>query len=356
MPCSWSRRRFLGGMAAAVAARAQTPGLSTDRSTVALAAGGNRSDNVYQALAAIDDQVRPVLRSKKTVLIKPNLVVASTPLAVTNIDALRGILRYVRERFSGPILIAESSAEDTRAAFDFYDYPRLTREFSDLALLDLNQDAGYLVQNVIDQDLHVQPVRVAARLFDPDAFIIASAILKTHDRVVATLSIKNMAMGAPLHSFAVSNGGWEWHDKPKMHDTHRLANVNIYQMAQRLKQYWGVAVIDGYEGMEGNGPSQGTAVPSRVAIASTDFLAADRVGLACMGIDPSLVGYLTYASRMGLGQYDLANIDVRGAAPADVKRTYALHRFVADELQWLEPFPACTVSDGMSPVRNRGLR
>ncbi len=175
--------------------------------------------------------------------------------------------------------------------------------------------------------------------------------MKTHDRAVATLSIKNMAMGAPLHSANKVNWWSERHDKPKMHDTHRLANVNICQVAQRMRPFWGVAVIDdGYEGMEGNGPSDGTPVPSRVAIASTDFLAADRVGVECMGIDPGWVGYLNYASQLGLGQCDLSKIDIRdGVSPASVKRTYALHRYIQDELQWHQPFPACNVSDALSP-------
>ena len=52
---------------------------------------------------------------------------------------------------------------------------------------------------LINYDLHAIPVRLAARLLDPDAFVICSAMLKTHNTVVATLSVKNMALGAPLH-------------------------------------------------------------------------------------------------------------------------------------------------------------
>jgi uncharacterized protein (DUF362 family) len=333
--------------------RAQTPGLYTDRSTVALVSGDDRRENVFNALASIDDQIQPLLRARKSVLIKPNVVVAQTTLAVTNVDALNGILDYLRlkAQFKGPIVIAESSAEDTRAGFANYGYTQLG-----VSLVDLNQDGRYIIHNVVDENLHVQPVRLAARLFDPDAFIICSAMLKTHDRVVATLSIKNMAMGAPLHSGNIVNGWWEWHDKPKMHDTHRLANMNICQVAQRLKPFLGVAVIDGYDGMEGDGPSEGTPVPSRLAIASTDFLAADRVGIECMGIDPALVGYLNYAAQIGLGQYDLSKIDIRdGVSPASVKRTYKLHRYIQDELQWLQPFPACNATGSLSPLPGRGL-
>ena len=52
-----------------------------------------------------------------------------------------------------------------------------------------------------------------------------------------------------------------------------------------------LAVIDGFEGMEGNGPNDGTPVDHRVCIAGLDWLAADRVGIELMGIDFANVGY-----------------------------------------------------------------
>jgi uncharacterized protein (DUF362 family) len=91
--------------------------------------------------------------------------------------------------------------------------------------------------------------------------------------------------------------------------------------------------------MEGNGPSGGTPVPSRIALASTDFFAADRVGLETMGIPAYAVGYLQYAAQLGLGQYDLAKIDVRGAKVEAVKRTYRLHDQADEQLKWLRELP-----------------
>jgi uncharacterized protein (DUF362 family) len=116
-------------------------------------------------------------------------------------------------------------------------------------------------------------------------------------------------------------------------------NYNMAITAARLRPHWGVAVIDGYEGMEGNGPSAGTPVPSHIALASTDFFAADRVGLETMGIPAYAVGYLLYASQLGLGQYDLAKIDVLVVKPEAVKLTYRLHDQVDQQLQWLRELP-----------------
>jgi uncharacterized protein (DUF362 family) len=111
----------------------------------------------------------------------------------------------------------------------------------------------------------------------------------------------------------------------------------MYLAVQRMMSNWGVGIVDGFEGMEGNGPVSGTPVPHRIALASTDFLAADRVGLECMGIDASWPGYLNYSYQGGLGQYDLAKIDVVGAKIAEVQRKYRLHADVDRMLEWRGP-------------------
>jgi uncharacterized protein (DUF362 family) len=310
---------------------------SSGPSKVALIQGDDRRKNVHQALLAIDDQIKAGLRHKKYVLIKPNNVSVTNQLAATNADALHGILDYLETRFHGPIMIAESSAEDTLVGFENFKYNQVAtdRRSQKVSLVDLNREARYELGSVIDSDMKITPVRLAARLMDPDAYLISSCMLKTHNIVVATLSVKNMVLGAPLHNVP---GETPWNDKRKMHPNFRAANSNMLLNAQKLHPYWGVALIDGFEGMEGNGPTHGTPVPSRLAIASTDFVAADRVALGTMGINPDWVGYLNFAGEMGLGQFDLAKIDlVGGTTIASVQKKYKLSEFIQRELEWMEP-------------------
>ncbi len=348
-PSLFSRRSFLEAAAGMVAAskllHAQGPVIppaSTQsplrrRSTVSLASGNSRRENICQSLAAIEDQILPVLKTKKCVVIKPNIVNTAKQLASTHVDALHGILDFLAPRFTGPVVIAESSAGFTTEGYDNFRYSQVIPEHKPLqvSLVDLNEEGKYQTHTILDGDLHAVPVRLAARLLDPEAYVICSCMLKTHNTVVATLSIKNMALGAPLHSARKESP--RWNDKRLYHGGVRQTHVDIMLTAQRLQPCWGAAVIDGYEGMEGDGPNNGTIVPSRIAIASTDYVAADRVGIEAMGLDAAWVGYLGFCAQCGLGQDDLSKIDIRGARLADAAKKYRLHTDIERELKWMGP-------------------
>ncbi|HWR51568.1 MAG TPA: DUF362 domain-containing protein [Bryobacteraceae bacterium] len=313
---------------------------ATERSTVALVQGEDRRRNVHDALAAIDDQIRPALRRKKYVLLKPNCVAVNNQVGSTHADALRGVLDYLAPRFKGPIVIAESSKDCTWDAYENFGYNRVLAEHRSqrVSLVDLNDESGFITQEIIDRDLHLTQVRLAARLFDPDAFILGCALLKAHDNVIVTLSVKNLAMAAPLHNSRKETS--VWHDKYKYHAGYRQIQMNVALTAKRMRPFWGATVIDGFEGMEGEGPLRGTAVPSHIAIASADFVAADRIGVEAMGVDPLWPGYLRYCHDLGLGHYDLTKIDLRGGVPVEsIRRMYKLHPRVDRQMEWTGALP-----------------
>jgi len=308
----------------------------SQRSRVSLVQGTARRKIVHDALAAIDADLAPLLKRKKYVLIKPNLTSVVNQIASTHVDALGGIMDYLAPRFNGPVVIAEAASAETPVGYDNFKYGQLIAEFRSrkISLIDLNQEARAVAVPLIDANLRPMPVRMAARLFDADAFILCVAIPKTHDTVVATLAVKNMAMGAPLHSL---KGEARWHDKSKIHTGMHQMNYNLLLLAQKLAPFWGAAVLDGFEGMEGNGPVSGLPVAHGIAMASTDYVAADRVGVEAMGINPKWIGYLQYCEQVGLGNYDIAKIDLIGGSIASVKKNYQLHRSTERQLRWMGP-------------------
>jgi uncharacterized protein (DUF362 family) len=305
------------------------------RSTVAISHGEDRRKNVYTALKSIDKELQAKMKSKKYVVIKPNFVNTTNQLAGSHADAMRGILDYLSESFKGPVVIAESSAGDTKQGYENFKFGALTSEYrkQQLKLIDLNDEGKFERVAILDSDLHIVPCRIAARLVDPDAFVISSCMLKTHNTVIASLSIKNMVLGAPLHQ--ATNETPRWNEKRKFHVGLRQTHYNMMVTAQRLN--WGASLIDGFEGMEGNGPNSGTPVPSRIALASVDYVSADRIAAETMGMDPEWLGYAKYCGELGLGQFDGSKIDVIGAKVADVKKAYRMHPDIERELKWQGP-------------------
>jgi uncharacterized protein (DUF362 family) len=324
----------------------------TDRAPVSLVQGDVRRKNVFDALMAVDREVRPAMNRKKYVLLKINNVSTTNQLAATHVDAIRGILDYVAPRFKGPVVIAEASSRDSMEGFDNFKYAQVIPEFKaqKIKILDLNREKKFEVFAIVDRNIRPTPVRIAAQLMDPDAFVISAAMLKTHNAVVATGSVKNMVLGAPLHSLA--NETPVFADKHLMHamplgkekigvnDCHHAMNYNMAILALHMRHNWGVAVIDGFDGMEGNGPVNGTLIPMKVALAGPDFLAVDRVSLETMGIPAYAVGYMQYSAEMGLGQFDLSKIDIRGVKPESVKKTFKLNENANFQLDWLSDYKA----------------
>jgi hypothetical protein len=80
----------------------------------------------------------------------------------------------------------------------------------------------------------------------------------------------------------------------------------------------------------------GTLVEHRVCVASSDWLAADRVAVELMGIDYAKVGYLNYCAKGGLGEGDLQNFKVVGEPIVAHVRRYPKGGLKASRRQLVE--------------------
>lgn len=308
-------------------------------SSVGLTTGDNRADLAFRALQPFSKQVKEAI-GRKRVVIKPNNVSINIPLASTHADTLEGILEFLKSIGKlQNVIIAESAANGpTFEGFSNFNYNRLADKYK-VKLVDLDQELYDTMYVFDEKDFRPHAVRMSRILLDPDAYIISSARMKTHDRVIATLSLKNIVFGAPIKDAGFTYGkdrkpGAKI-DKPIVHGSgFRGINYNLYSLARQLHPH--LAVIDGFEGMEGQGPNSGTPVDHRICIASTDWLAADRVGIELMGIDFAKVGYLNFCADAGLGVADLSKINVIGEKITDHIKTYQLSKNIDAQLVWRE--------------------
>jgi uncharacterized protein (DUF362 family) len=84
-----------------------------------------------------------------------------------------------------------------------------------------------------------------------------------------------------------------------------------------------LAIVDGVVGMEGDGPLNGQAVKSGVAVVGEALAAVDATCCRLMGIDPTTVPYLAEAAAHH-GSIAMADITVEGAPLLSVARSYTL--------------------------------
>ncbi len=332
------RRGFFGNLllgSAGAALGSLLPGASAlavpakeTRSTVSFVTGTDRRDMVYQALKPLEKEIREGVRGKR-VIIKPNMVGNETPLCATHPDSVRGALDFLKPFYKQPVIIAESTGRrynnqsGTFRHFELYHYPPLVKEYN-VKLHDLNADP-VRVEWMVGADGRPLDVRIIDTFYDPNNYIISICRLKTHNAVVVTLSAKNILFGAPV------NDGIR-HEKGRMHTPGRkYMNFNMFKLAQKIPPQ--LAILDGVEGMEGNGPTAGTGIEHGVALASTDFIAADSVGCLLMGVDFDDVGYLTYCANAGIGQGDLSKINIVGGNPSNHVVKYKMHERVEDMIK-----------------------
>jgi uncharacterized protein (DUF362 family) len=321
----------------------------TDHPRIALCRGTERASNLRHTLQLVLDDIP--WPSRRTVLVKPNLVLPSRPDAITHHDALAVLLDEIRARYDGPLTIGEGCALDSTAeAFRSQGYEALAA-FYRARLVDLNADEAVPVQ-VYGRRARSLDLRLARCVIESDCRISLS-LPKTHDAVLVTLSIKNMIMGSLVNRrLSCGNGrpGWldrvgqiirghgnGWgSDKLAMHQSYAIINLNLGRLAPLVRPH--LSVLDGFVGMEGAGPTDGIPVPWGIAVAGTDPLAVDVFTAHLMGISLNEVGYLSYCAQLGLGCADLPSFNVVGnVAPEMVARPFAPHPDHHRQRRWQTP-------------------
>ena len=336
---SFLKTSVMGGVAASFAGPLNTF-MSFDKqeplsASVAVTSGDNRADLAFRALQPYSKQIKQAIGGRRVVL-KPNNVSIDIPLCATHADTLEGILEFLKSiRKLDNVIIAESAANGpTFDGFTNYGYFRLANKYP-VKFVDLDKE-GFEVLNVFDErDFKPHPVRFSSVILSPDSYLVSVAKMKTHDRTTVTLSLKNIVFGAPVKDIGFTFGKNRKEgvksDKSIVHGGGlKGIHYNLYDLAPRLHPH--LAVIDGFEGMEGNGPNNGTPVDHRVCVVSTDWLAADRVAVELMGIDFAAIGYLNYCAQTGAGIADLTRIEIVGESISKHIKPYKLHDNIEKQL------------------------
>ena len=308
-------------------------------SPVAFTTGSERRQMIFEVLKPFQNELKAAIKNKKVVL-KVNMVVTNTPLCATHKDALHAVMDFIKPFYKGQFIVAESCSDpDTAIGFSKYGFTDLADKYN-IRFVDINaEEVTGRPCFILDRNVHLQRIDLSNLLTTPEEYyVISISRLKTHGSVLMTGGVKNLAMGAPLF-YPITPERPRTSRTSYKRDMHsggtRFLHYNIFLVNQQSCPDF--TVIDGLEGMQGNGPISGTPVDHKIALAGFDAVAVDSMCTRLMGIPVEDVGYLNYCAAAGMGNVERNKIEIIGSKdPENHIVKYEMPRNIENILKWKE--------------------
>ena len=232
----------------------------------------------------------------KRVVVKPNLVEfsADTPIN-THPAVVKAVVDELEARGAAQVLVAEGPGHrratlDMAAAAGYFDlFPKLESRFVDLNLDDVTRVA------IVSPQSHLREIYLPNTVLGCD-LLVSLAKMKTHHWVGATLAMKNLFGLVPGAIYGWPKNVLHWAGIPEcIADLHSLFP----------RQF---AMVDGIEGMEGDGPILGRKKPAGVMVAGRDPISVDATCCRLMGIEPERVKYLQLAGGSRIAEASVLQV------------------------------------------------
>lgn len=281
---------------------------------------------VREALTSLGEEFKKRVKNAKKIFIHPNLVNYNNPFACTHPDLVRGIIDHISLLKKDQILIGDAGFHDTKKAFETLDYLSLRRS-GNIKLIDLNDDET-IESFAYDRNLQKKSIPFSKTVAESD-FNVVVVPAKMHSYYIVSLSLKTHIVGSqvvPRSPFGI-HARWPW-----VHTGYKSAHMTLADAY--LDHPAHLAIIDGTQAMEGNGPSSGETVNLGWLIVSFNPIAADCLASYLMGFQPKQIGYLYLLHERGLGPIDIGELNVMGEDPTKLRKTLKRADSYPEILNW----------------------
>jgi uncharacterized protein (DUF362 family) len=252
---------------------------------VAVVRGERGHEPVFKALDLID--YKRALAGYDKVLIKVNFITTKTwdTGATTDPIVVEAIIRKLAD-LPVKVYVVESDATITNAdkAFETTGMKDMCRR-NGVEWLNLRHVKDKVTLEVPDGEV-LKTVTVPRLV--TEAAVISAAKLKTHVDTTVTLGMKNMFGLLP----------------DKFKGRYHLKGISKVIVDINTVLRPAITIIDGFVGMEGKGPIDGTPVQMNLIIAGTDPVATDATAARIMGFNPYEITHIRKAYEKGLGKSD----------------------------------------------------
>jgi len=256
---------------------------------------------VQQAIALLGG-IRSFVKPGERVLIKPNLLKASSPEAAvtTHPEVVRAVISLVREAGGVPMIGDSPGMGDLR------------KVCAKAGIFDVVQEEGATLVE-LDDPVEVknsgrfQRFELARAAYEADV-IINLPKLKTHGMMTLTGAVKNLFGCVPGRKKV------QWHlNAGVSHDNFARMLVELCALLKPR-----LTIMDAVIGMEGNGPGSGDPRTIGLLMAGRDQVAVDVVAAKIVGASLELLPIIKAAAEAGIGETRIKEITVLGERLSEV--------------------------------------
>lgn len=277
--------------------------MNFEHNKISLSSKDTRYNTVYDSLLLLKDEIKTEINGKKKIVIKLNFTNSETQLSATHADAAKAAVDFLRTCTSEKIFLAEGpfrgSLETALRNFNYLN----KFDNDNVEFVDLNNYKTTKIEFIYPVTGRKKKLNISNIILKSD-FLISITPPKTHDYFIVTLGLKNVGVGA-----TAAPGLGDRHCRYMYHIGFKAANELLASVCEKIRPH--LNILDGWEGMEGNGPVNGEAVNWKIAVASLDALAADVFTATMMGFNPDEIGYLHYLMDK-TGNFNLDNYKIVG--------------------------------------------
>lgn len=256
------------------------------------------SKKVLNAVEKAIEDIGFKIKPNSKVLLKPNILMGASPdKAITTHPAIIDAVCTILNRHKCKIFIGESSGlvkeGGVLRVFEEAGIVEIAKKHN-AKLISFNNERLRKVQN--NKATFAKEMYLPEILFNVD-LIINLPKMKTHTLMLFTGGVKNL--------FGCIPGG-------KKQVYHAEANKKE-DFANLLLDIWlnvnpGLTIMDGIEGMDGNGPSNGNIVKPGLIIASDNAIALDLVAEKIIGFDGQVPTNKQALERKLMGKNEISVI------------------------------------------------
>ncbi|MDP8267375.1 MAG: DUF362 domain-containing protein [Candidatus Tenebribacter davisii] len=239
-------------------------------------------DKIYNFIEKL--QLEKILRDKKKILVKPNLLGAFAPerAVTTNPVVVDAVVTYLK-KIGKDVILGDSSGGTTsiKVVWEKTGMNKVAKKHN-IRLVNFISDG------IIQQRTKDLKFPITKYIWETDA-VINLCKYKTHSLMSYTGAIKNLYGVIP---------GLKKSDYHKEHPDHTQFAKVITGLYSIVSDRIAFNIMDGIVGMEGDGPSAGDPRNFGVMFASRSASALDYVASSMMGFQPDKLEYIIPALKI----------------------------------------------------------